>query len=66
MNDTGLGREDLRWLRHYAQDRQDQQAPDEVLARLETLGLLMRGWSGSHIVTARGQQLLEVDAKRDG
>jgi hypothetical protein len=59
----GLSDEEWRCLEAYAQDRQDVPASLEVLARLEQLGLLMRGWNHSHFVTARGEAFLRGEAQ---
>lgn len=58
MDDYGLTEEEWRCLERFAQDRQDTAASLDVLARLEQLGLLMRGWGPTYVVTARGEALL--------
>ena len=65
MDDPSLTADELSWLRNYAQDKQDLQAPMPILARLEKLGLLMAGWNHMHVVTQRGLDLLErLDDRR--
>ena len=59
MDDPSLTADELAWLRNYAQDKQDSQAPMPILARLEKLGLLMAGWNHMHVVTQRGHELLK-------
>jgi hypothetical protein len=59
MNDPQLlNTEEWRCLERFARDQQDTGASLETLARLEELGLLMRGWGPSFVVTARGEALL--------
>ncbi|HZR35418.1 MAG TPA: hypothetical protein VFA75_08565 [Nevskia sp.] len=58
MDQHGLSDEEWLCLERYARDRQDTGASLEVLARLEQLGLLMRGWGPTYVVTARGEALL--------
>lgn len=59
MNDEqGLSQEEWRCLERFARDRQDTAASLETLAKLEQLGLLMRGWGPSFVVTAKGEALL--------
>lgn len=59
MDDPSLTADELAWLRTYAQDKQDLQAPIAILARLEKLGLLMAGWNHMHVVTQRGHEWLK-------
>jgi hypothetical protein len=54
----GLGAEEWRCLERYARDRQDTAASLETLAKPEQLGLLMRRWGPSYVVTAKGEALL--------
>lgn len=53
-----LTEEDRRWLSQYARDQQEPRAPADTLARLEALGLLMRGWSNRYVVTTKGEVAL--------
>lgn len=54
----GLSDEEWRCLERYAEDERYRGASEEVLARLEALGLLMRGWNHAYVVTARGEAFL--------
>jgi len=58
MDRHGLNDEEWLCLEQYASDRQDTAASLDVLAKLEQLGLLMRGWGPRYVVTARGEALL--------
>ncbi len=53
-----LNDQEFALLKDFAEDLQNVDADAAALAHLERLGLLMRGWAGTHVVTALGQRLL--------
>ncbi len=62
MDEPSLTPDELVWLQTYARDQQDLVAPLEVLARLEKLGLIMRGWNQTYVLTAQARALLQQQA----
>ena len=58
MNSRALSDQEHECLAAFARDEQDVDAADEVLAHLEEMGLLMRGWGRTFVVTQRGYNLL--------
>jgi hypothetical protein len=58
MNQRALNDEEHACLAAFARDEQDVDAAEEVLARLEEMGLLMRGWGRTFVVTQLGFDLL--------
>ncbi len=54
-----LSDEEFALLKGFADDLQVVDADTAALAHLERLGLLMRGWAGTHVVTALGQRMLQ-------
>ena len=59
MDHHGLNDEEWRCLEHFTRDQHnDSGASLDVLAKLEQLGLLMRAWGPTYVVTARGEALL--------
>lgn len=62
MEGSALTEWEWQLLDGYAHDRQHQEADVAALAKLERLGLLMRGWNDTHVVTGRGQAWLERHA----
>jgi hypothetical protein len=62
MEGAELNEWEWQLLAGYADDRQHQDADICSLAKLERLGLLMRGWNDTHVVTERGRAWLERHA----
>ncbi|HWY24521.1 MAG TPA: hypothetical protein VNX47_06360 [Nevskia sp.] len=58
MDHHGLNDEEWRCLERFTRDQHNTEASLDVLAKLEQLGLLMRAWGPTYVVTARGEALL--------
>ena len=56
----GLNEEEWRCLECFARDQQNTGASLDTLAKLEELGLLMRAWGPTYVVTAKGEALLRA------
>lgn len=59
---SDLSLEEWRCLQDAASGRPLQDYSTPTLARLERLGLLMRGWSHFYVLTARGEHALTQKA----
>lgn len=55
-----LSLEEWACLREAAHGRPLSQWPTAILARLEQLGLLMRGWGSAYVLTAAGEAALQL------
>ena len=64
MNDS-FSDDDLQWLARIAADERRDDVPEAVLARLESMQLLMRGWGQTHVVTAHGRARLASSGNTD-
>jgi hypothetical protein len=58
MHRNDLTNEELSWLLTLANGAAKTRPRLATLARLEGLGLLMRGWGQTYVVTHKGQALL--------
>lgn len=58
MHRNDLTTEELSWLVTLANGAAKTRPRLATLARLEGLGLLMRGWGQTYVVTDKGQALL--------
>ncbi len=58
MDTMQLTDDDWQWLHRYEHDDQAEPASLETLARLESMGLLMRSWGRRYVITDSGRKAL--------